>query len=923
MFIGSIKYILATSAVLATAMASTRANSLEDSPAPKPAEAPASPQAAKPLVAPDPPRLQVEVADSKGQKLPGVDLIVATGYSGPLGGPTRGITRGVTDQDGRAIVPLAIAPDDQVPPAAMIWAYKPGCALSFVRVALRGVISKTQSPPPTRLVMKKANGRNITVLDADGHPVVGLQLVPCMIRAVGGVGLNSIPDEWSARFTVTTDASGKATFPNLSPVSEPLTVRVSSPSIASHTLSLPNPPGNDTLQIGRPGRLVGIVRSESGQPLGGVSVDLWVRASGDVPLKAVERNSTPTERIPLDGHPLVSGPQGAFQTPATLLGGSTYRVSIHHDGFAPFVSEWQTLEGSRVVIPPIRLRSLKTLAGKIHDRQGRAVPAARVFLPSGGPTTRTDVNGRFTLASVLPDKTVLLVECPGFRLHGLPIDPSTQTGELSLTLARTQEAPEQSMAVLDEPIPLDEARTLANRVIEPYLRDALEKGSDGQKRQVITALGNVDPDRALDLVKQADLDGHPFSPTIRASLSLGIAPNDPAGAEALIQSITSPDLRSAALVRMIRFLPASEGPRKRRLLEQVTPLVRSLADPLAKIVRLGTVAGIWLDLHEVERARSILHEALPLYDALPEERRRNAFPFALARLEPDAAMERIEKIPELPRVAFAAVVAPEVAIDQPALAERLFDLMLSGDRVPNNKVLLLCRRLASVDPPRARHVAMSLKNSGTRACAWACVAFGLMPKDRPAALEALDKAIDEIDHFREKAHGLETAIPYGSPRNIDLANPAVLILPIVEQVAPERLAEVFWRAIALHPKWDPDNERLLVESAYLGTECMILARYDRNVAAALFAPMDAYLKSLSITKPANCEFDPSALIAKSCIDPRAAVELLEALPPPRVFGSSSPVHESRLYLAEDLAQPAEKRWRSRWIQTALVIPHDD
>ena len=40
-------------------------------------------------------------------------------------------------------------------------------------------------------------------------------------------------------------------------------------------------------------------------------------------------------------------------------------------------------------------------------------------------------------------------------------------------------------------------------------------------------------------------------------------------------------------------------------------------------------------------------------------------------------------------------------------------------------------------------------------------------------------------------------------------NPAAVILPIVERIAPERLAEVFWRAVALHPRIETDREDLL------------------------------------------------------------------------------------------------------------------
>jgi hypothetical protein len=42
-------------------------------------------------------------------------------------------------------------------------------------------------------------------------------------------------------------------------------------------------------------------------------------------------------------------------------------------------------------------------------------------------------------------------------------------------------------------------------------------------------------------------------------------------------------------------------------------------------------------------------------------------------------------------------------------------------------------------------------------------------------------------------------------------NPAALILPIVEKVTPERLEEVFWRAVALMPNDDLAQKRGTVD----------------------------------------------------------------------------------------------------------------
>ena len=223
-----------------------------------------------------------------------------------------------------------------------------------------------------------------------------------------------------------------ATLSYLSKAMVPLSIRVAGPGVAPHSLPLDVPATrNAVLKLGRPGRVVGIVRTAAGVPLADVPVELWVQGAdirrNDFGERGPSRRITSDEILPLDQGPLKTGAQGAFQTPSTLLFGSSYRVAIRLDGFAPFVSDWVTLDGDRAAIPPIHLQPIRKLAGQVNDRQGRAVAGARVFLPAGGPTATTDDQGRFTLAGSKPGKAIILVEKAGFRLQGWLIDASSQT----------------------------------------------------------------------------------------------------------------------------------------------------------------------------------------------------------------------------------------------------------------------------------------------------------------------------------------------------------------------------------------------------------------------------------------------------------------------------------------------------------------
>jgi hypothetical protein len=109
--------------------------------------------------------------------------------------------------------------------------------------------------------------------------------------------------------------------------------------VAPHALPIDAALGKGILKLGRPGRLVGIVRTADGQPLADVPVEVWVQGSGTVPEAIFNRSITPSELLRLEPQPLKTGPQGAFQTPPTLLSGSAYRVSIRHDGYAPIISD--------------------------------------------------------------------------------------------------------------------------------------------------------------------------------------------------------------------------------------------------------------------------------------------------------------------------------------------------------------------------------------------------------------------------------------------------------------------------------------------------------------------------------------------------------------------------------------------------------
>ncbi len=886
-------------------------------------QGPPGPVATKAATDQGPLIIQVNVADPQGRRLFGADVAAAIFYARNTGSESV-FERTRTDGTGQAQLTVARERPGAWAHSADVWAYQPGraIAVSSAGSGASGSFARKASPWVIPLTLDQPAKCTITVLGPDDRPVAGLRLTPHMLRRTDARrAVPTLPDAWLEPLTATTDAKGLATLSYLPGNMVPVSIRVAGPGVAPHLLPLSVPQGrNAVLKLGLSGRVVGIVRTASGVPLADVPVELWVKGPAilwsDFGDPRGSRRIIPDEILRLDQEPLKTGSQGAFQTQSILLNGSTYRVSIRQDGFAPFVSDWVTLNGERAAIPPILLRPLQKLTGQIKDRQGRAVAGARVSLPAGGPGAVTDAQGRFALAGINTGKAVILVEQTGFRLQGWLVDPSSRADAGSLTLVRASEIPEKVMKPLADPIPPEESRALADRLLEPYVHGPMENDDVEFRLAAISALSGFDLDRALELLQNGEFRDEDLNyQLIRESVGAKLAAKDPARAEAMVESISDPAAKARALTRLAKALPASERGRKQALLERATALLRDRLQQANALVRLQLVTAIaeqWLDMGERDRARLVLQE-----ETISSTVFQTGFLGQLARLEPDQVLARLQKLRAL-QVApgyydgALAEVAVQLAIDHAAEAEQVFNLREGRNhQLPSLPyVLRLCRRLAQVDPTRARRVASSLGSPGTRAGAWAFVALGLAEKDAAGASEAMGRAIQEIDRLRES--GPEPVTVVGGLLFMYETNPAAALLPIVERIAPERLPEIFWRAVALHPRIKTDREDQLQRSRDIGFECMLLARYDRQVAAALFEPMDSYLRSLAARTGPRDDFDLRVITAKGCIDPRAAVALLESMTPLRDSRRSDPARLARLRVAEMLGTPPEYRWLRLW-----------
>ena len=110
-----------------------------------------------------------------------------------------------------------------------------------------------------------------------------------------------------------------------------------------------------------------------------------------------------------------------------------------------------------------------------------------------------------------------------------------------LTLVRTSEAPGPVMKPLADPIPPEESRALANRLLEPYLHDPIENDDDDAQT------GWPSPPWVSStwiahssLLQNGKIPRHrsPLSSMSGYRLAARLAVKDPARAQAMVESIT-------------------------------------------------------------------------------------------------------------------------------------------------------------------------------------------------------------------------------------------------------------------------------------------------------------------------------------------------------------------------------------------------
>ena len=213
----------------------------------------------------------------------------------------------------------------------------------------------------------------------------------------------------------------------------------------------------------------------------------------------------------------------------------------------------------------------------------------------------------------------------------------------------------------------------------------------------------------------------------------------------------------------------------------------------------------------------------------------------LARLDLPAALKVLEDLEGVARKSdqvdrsyvfhrFLGHIAYKLAARSPADAERVLERLPIGERT-DRYVVGACTAMAPKDMARARRLAET--RISRVAPAYRSQALGLMARaiaatDKPAAIGLIDEAYRILD--RLAAVGERPTYP-------GLVEVAAGLLPIVEQVEPDRLGEFLGRTLALRPaRGDQTDSDEAANAGTTASLAMMVARYDRTLATRLLEP---------------------------------------------------------------------------------------
>lgn len=719
-------------------------------------------------------------------------------------------------------------------------------------------------------------GRSVRgrVVDDDGSPVPGAEVQVCWLAMEPWLGsVIFVPK----RLATTADAEGAFLLEGLDPVERVRLggkgARLSAGQGTLATASLQEFPAHSEQPIafriseGQAAPREGRVRDADGQAVAGAKVEFWTQWQSDdgfqlgyAPLAIGGQTETTTDV------------EGRFRTPGSVGRDVEIAAFVRAKGCLPARTAWT--RGSEKDVPrfaDLKLTRLRTISGRVVDRQRRPLAGARVF-QAGDGVKRSEVtsgaDGRYELSGVSEGEAFLFAVHSGFRFHGQALAPRIRQAEI--TLARVDEPPEplppQRPAMSRE----DELK-LVRDVYRPFFERALASGKQESHRLAVAGLARLDPGNVLQYLDNPSLRGLDGDQCdyLRGVAAKGLFRDAPDEALAVAESIHDADRRLRAYIDLAGATAASQRELKLRLLEETLLGCQATGNASLRALWLQCAADGLLDLGETARAREVLNDSQKLAASLPHAgdggSTRGYVAEVLARVDLPAAIELMHEIGEdRVRQSTFGRMAFRLAASQPAEAEQLLERIDDSYRLdewlaPN------CWRMAAVDPVRAGRLVDRMTSPYLKAHALGLMARSRAASDPSQARLWLDQAFEVLDGV----------IAAGEPRLSGWHNAAMVagaLVAAAEQIDPQLVPEYFWRAVACRRSHSAvEEDRVQFATASL---TLFLASYDRGIARRLVEPI------VNVQLGGSETLTRAMAWTAACrIDPRWACELLAELPP--------------------------------------------
>ena len=657
--------------------------------------------------------------------------------------------------------------------------------------------------------LRRSPGIRGLVVDEAGQPVPGAWVHAAQLQLGQRGGRMTVP------LAALTDESGGFALAGV--FTDEANVEIAVRLGAARTRSVEKfPVGSEVELVLVDGLLLplnGSVRDRFGRPLTGATVAIW-KAYRAHPFQAED------EILP-DGSRLVTDSRGEFSADSCIDPGGSYTLIVTSPEVERYVHRWTSGDELRNGVE-LGVRRLVPLRGRLLNGDG--TPRGRVPLrvtSAFGPTATavSDAAGHFVLEGVHPDGAFVLAELEGLGLRGRWFG-GAQGGDWIVA--------DDEPALQARPRPVTRERELA--IASSLAASWVEAAEESDLARALRCLARFDPAATLGLLDRAVIDDRSRD-SVRRELVQVLARTDLE--EALVVAGSMELGMSSVLGRLAvaRQLGPEHGERRLEIIGLALAEARRIEDPAHRLVSLVRAAELLRHLGENETGREILEEGRAIAVLLsPEERSgsaRGVFAEELALFELDTALQLIAERPDRSdQSRHYGGVARKLAGVDPEAAEEVYGRIQRGNRA--RAAPGICYGLARMDLDRARRIADGVSLAPE---AYALMARSLAAEEPEVARELLGTAVDRLTERVGNS-------PYLYYSGCDAAL-AGSLLPLAEQLAPERVREHFWRALALRwrsPESDPrpdSHHPAPVKDCALA--CFV-ARYDPELARALVAP---------------------------------------------------------------------------------------